>query len=443
MKGGNAYMKKLLSVVLCLCMLLGMLSGCGSSNEDEGTSSAADTSGSESSGSQQADVNREEEVIFWGYWDGDVADQINEIVTAFNSTTGSNVKYVAQADMMNAFQAAAIAGDVPDVMLWDATEVRRYARMDQLLSMNDYLESNDIAKTDFNDESIRELTVEGQLYGLPMNIDIWGFYVNMDILRQAGVNEPPSTWDEIKDAAIAAMDVEGVQVGINMRWAPNLFNPFLVANNGQPLSDDGLTVNLDDRALEVLNYFMELIDAGVYSTQYMASGGSDGFLTGEEAMTFGPTSMLRSYKNFAGEIDFTFMPIPQGRADGAKAGGIQTSWSLVIPAGTKNAEIAQEFIEFALHDNENSLKWCDIVGGFSPLKAVQNDDKFANDPHLKNVLVELENHQIRSDVPGFINLEGTCYIPEIEKMFEGAQSPEDTLRIMEEEGNKLLEQYRE
>jgi multiple sugar transport system substrate-binding protein len=275
-----------------------------------------------------------------------------------------------------------------------------------------------------------------------MNIDIWGLYVNMGILNEAGVTEPPSTWDEVRDAAVAAMKVEGVSTGINMKWAPNLFNSFLVANNGQPLSDDGLTVNLDDKAMQVLDYFKELIDAGVYSTQYLPAGGADGFLTGEEAMAFGPTSMLRTYRSYASEMDFTFMPVPQGRADGARAGGVQTSWSLVVPAKTKNAETAQAFLAFALHSNENSLKWCDIVGGFSPLKAVQNDEKFANDPYLKNVLADLGNHRIRSDVPGFINLEGTCYIPEIQKMFEGSQSPEATLEAMEKEGNKLLEQYR-
>lgn len=383
-----------------------------------------------------------EEVVFWGYWDGAIQTQIEEIINAFNAKTGNNVKYVCQPDMMNTFQAAAIAGDVPDVMLWDATEVRRYARMDQILAIDEYLAANDVPKTDFNDESIRELSVEDKLYGLPVNIDIWGLYVNMDILRKAGIENPPSTWDELKEAAIAAMNVEGVRTGLNLRWAPNLYNPFLVANNGQPLSEDGLTVNLDDKALQVLEFFKEIIDAGVYTTQYAAENGADGFLTGEEAMTFSPTSMLRTYKSYANEIDFTFMPIPQGRAEGAKAGGVQTSWSLVIPAKSKHAEVAQEFLAFALHDGENSLKWCEIVGGFSPLKAVQNDEKFANDPHLKNVLAELENHRIRSDVPGFINLEGTCYIPEIQKMFEGTQSPEDTLKAMTEEGNKLLEQYR-
>lgn len=57
-----------------------------------------------------------------------------------------------------------------------------------------------------------------------------------------------------------------------------------------------MTVNLDDRALEVLEFFQELIDAGVYTTQYTASNGSDGFLTGEEAMTFWPTSMRAPIK---------------------------------------------------------------------------------------------------------------------------------------------------
>lgn len=435
-------MKRLLGLMICVLLVAGLLAGCGGDASSSQPASTAPASTADSSTPDSEPAATGEEVIFWGYWDGDIQAQIEEITGAFNASTGNNVKYVCQSDMMNAFQAAAIAGDVPDVMLWDATEVRRYARMDQLLSIDDYLAANSVPKTDFNDESVRELTVDDKLYGLPMNIDIWGLYVNMDILNEAGITEPPATWDELKAAAVAAMDVEGVAAGLNMRWVPNLYNPFLVANGGQPLSDDGLTVNLDDKALQVLQYFKELLDAGVYTTQYAAADGADGFLSGEEAMTFSPTSMLRTYKNYADEMNFTFMPIPEGRAEGAKAGGVQTSWSLVIPAAAKHAEVAQEFLVFALHNDENSLKWCDIVGGFSPLKSVQNDDKFANDPHLKNVLADLENHQIRSDVPGFINLEGTCYIPEIEKMFEGSQTPEQTLEVMETEGNKLLEQYR-
>jgi multiple sugar transport system substrate-binding protein len=433
-------MKKLFCVFLSVCVLAVSIVGCKSDNNEAPTS--ATTPEPSATTDEEKPAPSGEDLIFWGYWDGDVADQINEIVSAFNDKTGNNVQYVCQSDMMNAFQAAAISNDVPDIMLWDASEVRRYARMGQLLSIDDFIVSAGVPKTDFNDESIRELTVDDKLYGLPMNLDIWGLYVNMDILRAAGIEKAPSTWDEVKAAAVASMKVDGVKVGLNMKMAPYLFNSFYAANNGKPLSDDGSTVNLDDKALQVLEYFKELIDAGVYTTKYVAENGSDGFLSGEEAMCLWPTSMLRSYKTYGDQIDFTFMPIPKGRADGAKAGGTQTSWSLVIPATSEHAQVAQEFLTFALHDNENSLKWCDIVGGFSALKAVQNDEKFSNDKYLKNVIADLDNHQIRSDVPGFINLEGTCYGPEIEKLFEGTQTPQSALDVMKTEGDKLLAQYR-
>ena len=426
---------------LAWLMAAGMaLSMAGCSGGANSTSTTAGASGSASTAASTALTS--EEVVFWGPWDGAVGEQIEAVINAYNDAKGTNVTYVCQADLMNAYQAAAIAGDVPDVMLWDANEVRRYAKMGQLKAIDEELAAHGIDQADFNDESIRELTYEGHLYGLPMNIDIWGIYVNLDILKAAGIEKAPGTWDELKAAAVAAMDVDGVKVGLNMKMAPTLFNSFLVANGGKPLSDDGLTVNLDDRALDVLEFYKELVDAGVYSTQYTASNGSDGFLTGEEAMTFWPTSMLRTYKTYGDQMNFTFVPIPAGRGDGAQAGGIQTSFSLMIPAKAKHADVALDLKEFTLHSEEYSLKWCDVLGGFSALKAVQNDKKFADDPYLKNVLADLDHHQVRSDVPGFVNLEGTCYGPEIEKMFEGGQTPQQTLEVMKTEGDKLLEQYR-
>lgn len=380
--------KKLIACLLAVIMAFGLIGCSGTATPDPTPApTAAPTSGNTVS-TTPADVPDDsglttEEVIFWGPWDGDVGANIQTIIDAYNAEKGTNVTYVCQADLMNAYQAAAIAGDVPDIMLWDANEVRYYAKMGQLTAIDEDLTAHGVDTADFNDQSIQELTYEGHLYGLPMNIDIWGVYVNMDILRAAGIDKAPGTWDELKDAAVASMDVDGVQVGINMRMAPFLFNSFVVANNGQPLSDDGLTVNLDDRALDVLKFFRELVDAGVYSTQYSASNGSDGFLTGEEAMTFWPTSMLRTYKSYGDQMDFTFVPIPAGRAEGSKAGGVQTSFSLMIPSKAKHADVALDFMEFTLHSEEYSLKWCDILGGFSALKAVQNDDKFANDPYLK------------------------------------------------------------
>ncbi|MFR8670845.1 MAG: extracellular solute-binding protein [[Clostridium] leptum] len=119
-----------------------------------------------SSASEDAWVTSEE-VVFWGPWDGEVGGQIEAIIDEYNTEKGTNVSYVCQADLVNAYQAAALAGDVPDIMLWDANEVRRYAKMGQLKSIDEELKADGIDTADFNDESIKELTYEDHLYGLP------------------------------------------------------------------------------------------------------------------------------------------------------------------------------------------------------------------------------------------------------------------------------------
>lgn len=415
-----------MTLLIGLSTLL-LVTGCGSSGKASGNT------GEENS----------KDLTFWGPWDGETQEQIQVIVDGFNKENDANVKYVSQADMMNTFQASSISGDVPDVMLWDGTEVRRYAKMNQLEPLDSYMEKLDIPLADYNDQAIDELTYDKEVYGIPINIDIWGVYCNLDILNKAGIKEVPKNWEELEAAAVASMDVAGVKTGLNMKNAPGLFNSFLVANNGSALTADGKKLNLNENALQTLEFYKKLLDDKVYSTDYSASKGSDGFLTGEEAMTFWPTSMLRTYKKYGDKMNFTFVPIPAGEAEGAKAGGIQTSFSLVVPQKASNKELATKFIKYALHDEKNSLIWSDIIGGFSTLKSIQNDEKFANDPYLKNVLSELNNCKVRSDVPGFINLEQTCFIPEIEKMFEGSQTPQKTIQAMDKQGNELLKKYRE
>lgn len=165
--------KKLIACLLAVIMAFGLIGCSGTATPDPTPApTAAPTSGNTVS-TTPADVPDDsglttEEVIFWGPWDGDVGANIQTIIDAYNAEKGTNVTYVCQADLMNAYQAAAIAGDVPDIMLWDANEVRYYAKMGQLTAIDEDLTAHGVDTADFNDQSIQELTYEGHLYGLPM-----------------------------------------------------------------------------------------------------------------------------------------------------------------------------------------------------------------------------------------------------------------------------------
>ena len=359
--------KKLMALLLATGMALSV-AGCSSS--DTGSSSSA----AGSAGEDASSALTSEEVVFWGPWDGEVGGQIEAIIDEYNTEKGTNVSYVCQADLVNAYQAAALAGDVPDIMLWDANEVRRYAKMGQLKSIDEELKADGIDTADFNDESIKELTYEDHLYGLPMNIDIWGLYVNMDILNEAGIDKAPATWDELKEAAVASMDVEGVKVGLNMKMAPTLFNSFLVANNGQPLSDDGMTVNLDDRALEVLEFFQELIDAGAYNTSVSTDGSNEivsQMTAGDAFMVIDCSSRYTAIKKADPECPVNISVFPARDTKDTKI-MLWPGTNLNVNANAANPEECLEFISYVT-GSEGSSAWLEAAGG-SEISVAQLSD---------------------------------------------------------------------
>ncbi|HOG46407.1 MAG TPA: extracellular solute-binding protein, partial [Anaerolineae bacterium] len=388
------------------------------------------------------------EITFWGSWGGDVEKSINVILDKYNATSATKVKYVVQSDIMTTFATANATGDVPDIMLWDASEVSKYAQKGVLAPINDKLAGASINKGDYNSECIRELTLDDKLYGLPLNIDIWGIYVNLDIIKSLGLSAP-TTWDELKEDAIQATqrDSSGklIRAGLSMQWFPYEFTSFMVADGASVLSDDGKTTTVNnDTGRKVLSLFKGLLDAGVYDIGFESglSQGEDAFLTGRSAMVVWPTSMLRTYQTYGDKMDFTFAPIPAGPDPGARIGGIQTSFCFVIPAKSKNIDAAFDFMKFSLHDVSNSISWCQIVGGLSPLIAAQNDPFFANNKYYANVLSGINGLKIRPKAPGFIQVEGSVFAPNIQELFEGTLSIDDCLKNMQTDGDTMLAQYR-
>jgi multiple sugar transport system substrate-binding protein len=388
------------------------------------------------------------EITFWGSWGGDVEESINEILDKYNATSATKVKYVVQSDIMTTFATANATGDVPDIMLWDASEVSKYAQKGVLASIDDKLAAANIDKGEYNSECIRELTLDDKLYGLPLNIDIWGIYVNMDIMKSLDLSAP-TTWEQLKEAAIKATERDSsgklTRAGLSMQWLPYLFTSFMVSNGANVLSDDGKTTTVNnDAGREVLTFFKSLLDAKVYDIGFESTlaQGEDAFLTGRSAMAIWPTSMLRTYQTYGDTMDFTFVPIPAGPGPDARIGGIQTSFCFVIPAKSKNIDAAFDFMEFSLHDVNNSIAWCQIVGGLSPLVAAQDDPVFADNKYYANVLADINGLKIRPKAPGFIQVEGNVFAPNIQQVFEGTLSVDDCLKNMQTDGDTMLAQYR-
>lgn len=116
------------------------------------------------------------------------------------------------------------------------------------------------------DGVFNDVTKDGKIYGLPLELTNWAIYVNDRVFRDAGLNPEtdwPRTWEEMADVAekLTVRDGEVVlRRGFDFRYPYYLVSvlPMIEQLGGKLLSDDGKTAIVNDEAwIQVLEYFRD------------------------------------------------------------------------------------------------------------------------------------------------------------------------------------------
>ncbi len=114
-------------------------------------------------------------------------------------------------DYNGALNAALLTDDGPDVFEVQSADLARVGA-GQLEPLNDLFSDEILA--DFSETAMQRVTVDGDIYAIPMIIDPQLFYYRKSALEEAGLT-PPTTMDELI-AAAAALDtgrVKGLYLG--------------------------------------------------------------------------------------------------------------------------------------------------------------------------------------------------------------------------------------
>ena len=385
------------------------------------------------------------EVIFWGDWGGEGAKQFETMVDAFNASQDQiQVKYVLQQDMITRFLTASASGTAPDVMFWDRWRTAQYAPRGVLQPINQFMEIDGISSEDFYSEALRELSLDGNLYGLPLTVDARALFYNKTLFAEAGL-EPPATWDDLRQAAIALTKWEGnrmVRSGFSLNDV-GLFNMWLQQSGGQMVSEDGSKTAFNSpEGIRVLDFWSTLLNQDkVYRIGFEQGlgEGQDLFVTGQIAMLYTGPWMISTYQKYGSDLDFGIVPPPAG-PDGHQGSGMG-GFGLVIPEASKQKEAAWEFIKWWLAEPENALLWAktskNVPGN---LKAIE-DPFFQTDPFWKPILETLEFAKIRPTHTGYAAMEVDAVIPTLQLFLEGKLTAEQALKQAQEQGDAILRRY--
>lgn len=208
-------------------------------------------------------------------------------------------------------------------------------------------------------ESFRELgTSDGTFYGLPLLASARALFYNQDLLDQAGVEAPPTTWEEFQAAAQAVTD-EG-QIGYLMplgsEEAQAETSIFTFGAGGSWGDAEELTIVTPENIAGV-TFMKQMIDAGVTQSDPGASDRTptfELFLQGQAAMATGlPPNIAQAEE--AG-LNFGVTPIPTEDGENSTLG--VADYIMAFDNGEDKQEAIKSFFD-CFFTTENYLAFTD------------------------------------------------------------------------------------
>ena len=323
-----------------------VLAACGGSTESDSTTEST-TSGDTDASSVEA------ELTWW-----DTSDPTNEgptyeaLIEKFNEEYPNvtiNYESVPFGDAQNKFKTAAEAGSgAPDIMRAEVAWVPEFAAAGHLYALDGtaLLEDNNFLETPLSSN-----VYDGKTYGVPQVTDTLGLMYNKELFEKAGIDEAPTTWEEVGEAA-EALKTKAKVDGLYINNGGYFLLPFIYGEGGDLLDTEAETIEVGSpESVAGIKTAQDLVKSGAavkpdandsYGTMMTL------FKEGKVGMILnGPweTAAISDDPSFGGFENLGVAPVPSGsEGAGAPVGG----HNYVIYSGMDEAkaDAAIAFVNF-------------------------------------------------------------------------------------------------
>lgn len=255
--------KKLLAAMLCVAMAATSLVGCGGSGD---SGKDTDTAKSSEKGSDEEKV----ELTIW-----ETSRNKDDWYTSMEKKfleEHPNItlnKVVKEGDPGNEFYQAVASGTAPDLVNCSFTMMDSYITSGILEPLNQYTDEWD-EWGNFTKEYVDMFTKDGKVYGVPNQVAPMLFGYNKALFEEAGIKEPPKTWDEAVEVAKKINDPDNQVAGyatLAAEWTEWFFQYYVWQAGGDLTkeSEDG-TAELtftDPAVIKAAEYYQKLKSEGV------------------------------------------------------------------------------------------------------------------------------------------------------------------------------------
>ena len=355
---------------------------------------------------------------------------MTDLFTKANPNIKVNPTFVAYEALHDKIVTAAPAGTY-DVVLIDVIWPPEFATKNEVVDVTDRFP--DSWNSEIFPGALDTALYQGKYYGVPWILDTKYFFYNTDMLKAAGVNAAPGTWDDVF-AAAKAMKAKGVaEHPLIWSWAQAEavicdYAQLLGAYGGQFLDDAGQPAFNSGGGLTALEAMVKSLDDGTTnpaSTESLETDVVKIVSAGQAAMALNWTFMFSlandpTQSQVAGKI--AVAPTPSGPAG---APGCNGSMALCITTGSQHPEEAWKYISFITsQDVQDQYAKLSL-----PIWKASYDEQSVIDtlPEVVPVAkIQLNDMILRPQVPSYNEASAALQL-EIQNALTGAKSPQQAL----------------
>ncbi|HWO78402.1 MAG TPA: extracellular solute-binding protein [Bacillus sp. (in: firmicutes)] len=408
-------------------------------------------SGCSGGGNEEAkNRNGDKTITFMHLWpEGSSKDHyeiVNKIVEQFESENeGINVELeiLGNEQYKEKLKVLSSSKKLPDVgMTWAAGFLTPYVEGNLFAPLNDLLE--DGLQDQFVSGTTEAYAIDGNTYGLPLELNIAPIFYNKAIFDEYGL-EVPETYEDFKNVIQTLKDnnVVPIALGNKDRWTGSLWYMYLADRIGgaETLTNAiNRTGSFEDPALiKAAEEIQNLVDMGAFAEGYNALSDQEAkslFMNGQAAMYLIGSWDLPNYttntdvpQEFRDSVGFFNFPTVEGNGDlNSWVGG--PGVGLFVSENSKVKEEAKKFVKYFVE------QWGQqAVTDAGVIPATKVDTSSVDLPAMYidvlNKLNEASNITLFADVQMDPNV-AQVHLDAIQTLFGGEMSPEDFASVQED-----------
>ena len=264
--------------------------------------------------------------VTWSYGVETIADNIKNFQDQNPGITVNHKDY-SWLDYHDTMVGQFAAGSAPELVYGSDHWLQEWASASWLEPLDEHCPNVMTYNAEVATYALEGMTYEGKTYGLSYYADTMDFVYNESLLKEAGFNDAPQTWDDVYNMSKAIKEQGNVKYPIIMAWSqkegayPEAFLSMVYSQHDGPnaMFDNDLNPVFNQEgsaAAEILEWLRKVYEEGLFDPASLTTAEIDqvkSMQSGQHVFTIVPQYNMAELNKpdsgeYAGQFKIALMP---------------------------------------------------------------------------------------------------------------------------------------